>query len=252
MKEDCRKITLFLVLCVCTLTTLLTTSCSKSVEKPEKDMSNMTFEQFLEHFPPQNGIEGINADNGADFQGGIEINSAYFQEFLQNNTFLDKDLQKIKLDRNLLDNRNFTYHYAFSLSLSPKFYSLVISANTEGDPTHQWEYYLLNYTQEGKFIDGILLSYRNSYEAEESTEHLFQSEYRYVRFVTKNQLHFVDVNYDNSFTSMKPSHSNPQFMLTTSGEGDMRYCRESWYQIQDDGSFKQIKMIEKDKREAKP
>ncbi len=253
MIESCQKITLFLVLCVCTCIVLLTTSCSKSVEKPEKDISNTTFEQFLEHFPPQGSIvEGINAENGADFQGGIKINSAYFQEFLQNNSFLDKDLQRIKFDINLLDNRNFTYHYAFSLSLSPRFYSLVISANTEGDPTHEWEYYLLNYTKEGKFIDGILLSYRNSYESEESTADLFQSEYRYVRFVSKNQLHFLDVSYDNSFTSAKSTYTDKQFMLTTSGEGDMRYCRESWYQIQEDGSFKRIKVVEKDKKEAKP
>jgi hypothetical protein len=251
MIENCQKITLFLVFCLFTYIAILTTSCSKSVEKPEKDTNNTTFEQFLEHFPPQSSvIEGINAENGADFQGGIKMNTAYFQEFLQNNSFLDKDLQRIKFDTNLLDNRNFTYHYAFSLSLSSRFYSLVISANTEGDPTHKWEYYLLNYTKEGKFIDGILLSYRNSYESEESTANLFQSEYRYVRFVSKNQLYFLDVNYDNSLTAINPT--DKQFMLINSGEGDMQYCRESWYQIQEDGSFKRIKVVEKDKKEAKP
>ncbi|MCU0389487.1 MAG: hypothetical protein MUE81_00065 [Thermoflexibacter sp.] len=253
MDTDCFKLTHYFRLLAFIFISLAMLSCAKNIEKEQDVLANTTFEQFLELFPPKTAIiESIDTNNGADFQGGAEINVAYFQEFLQNNVFIDQDLKKVSFNRNVGDNQFLTCHSAFSIPLSPDFYSVVISVDAEGDPTQKWKYYLLNYGKDGKYIDGILLSYRNSYESEESTQNIQQSEYRYVRFVSKNDLHFIDINYDNTFAQSHTFTQESPFILTTSGENDTRYYRESWYQIQKNGTFKQIKRIDKDKKEAQP
>jgi hypothetical protein len=228
-------------------------ACNKQELKKEKeDSTTISFEEFAIQFPVQSSpIQKINQENALDFSESPEIESIYFQNFLQGKFYLNQESEKIAFIKNTSDNQEITYRVAIQISLSPQFHSLIISANTEGDPTHEWAYYLLNYTKDGRYIDGILLSYRNSYTSEETTTIVSQSEYRYVSFLPKNQLHFTDVNYDNTLQANTLKEEQNATLTSTSGK-DSEYFRESWYQITENGAFKSLKIIERNKNEAHP
>jgi hypothetical protein len=226
---------------------IIVTSCAKQEVKHEDSADDTSFEEFLALFPTQSSVlEGINAENGKEFGENPEIDVLYLQQFLIGKSYLGKENNNNKF----IDSQELTYRVVTNLLLNPHFHSLIISANEEGNPSNEWAYYLLNYTKEGKFIDGILLSYRNSYADEETTANFQQSEYRYVRFLSKTQLHFIDVSYKSVENALIDIDSN--FMLTSSGDGDTQYFRESWYEVSEKGIFKRVKSVERDKSEAKP
>lgn len=230
---------------------LIVMSCAKQEVRREEYTDDTTFEEFVALFPAQpSGFEGINDDNGKELGENPEIDPLYVKQFIVGQTFIGKEESKENMDNKFVENQDIIYRVAMNLSLNPAFHSLVISANEEGNPSNEWTYYLLNYTKQGKLIDAILLSYRNSYIDEETTANLQQSEYRYVRFLPEKQLYFVDVSYDNRNTAKIGTNSD--FMLTTSGENDARYFRESWYKLHETGKFTKLKFVERDKNEAKP
>jgi hypothetical protein len=236
---------------VCLL--VLAVSCNKSITKSEEEASlDVSFEDFVALFPLQaNGIKEINATNGLEFRESPEIEIAYFQSFLQKKPYLNHLSDRLNFSNNSTDNQEIIYRVVMNISSNIRFHSLIISANLEGDPTHQWEYYLLHYTKDGSYIDGILLSYRNSYMSEDATEEVLQTEYRYVSFLPENQLHFIDINYDNTVKSSL-SKGDKSFLLTASGDSNAQYFRESWYQIEENGTFRRIKTAERNKNDAKP
>jgi hypothetical protein len=242
-----------IILQLLVLLLILASGCGKFGIKSEEETNfNVSFEDFLALFPPQSsGISEINAKNGLDFRESPEIETAYFQSFLQANPYLNHLSDKLTFSKNTTDNQEVVYRVVMDISSDPHFHSLIISANLEGDPTHEWEYYLLHYAKDGSYIDGILLSYRNSYVSEEAIEKVFQSEYRYVSFLPNNQLHFTDVSYDNTVKSSVLKDEKP-LLLTKSGDSNAQYFRESWYQIEEKGTFKHIKTVERNKDDAEP
>lgn len=232
---------------------LSATGCGQFGIKSEEETNlDVSFEDFVALFPLQSsGIKEINAKNGLDFRESPEIETAYFQSFLQAKPYLNQLSDKLIFSKNTTDNEEVVYRVVMNVSPDTRFHSLIISANLEGDPTHEWAYYLLHYAKDGSYIDGILLSYRNSYVSEEATEQVFQSEYRYVSFLPNNQLHFTDVSYDNTLKSSALKDEKP-FLLTTSGDSNAQYFRESWYQIEEKGTFKHLKTVERNKDDAEP
>ncbi|TAH18474.1 MAG: hypothetical protein EAZ08_11325 [Cytophagales bacterium] len=230
---------------------ILVLGCGTDKTQDNEAMADISFEDFIALFPQFSGIKEINADNGEEFKESPEIEAIYFQNFLQGKTYLNQLSEKLQFNQNTTDNQEITYRVVGQLSLDTHFYSLLVSANSEGDPTHKWAYYLLNYTKEGSYIDGILLSYRHSYLSEETLQEIAQSEYRYVSFLPKNQLYFVDVNYDNTLQS-NAANNDASFLLTAAGDKATQYFRESCYQIEANGIFKQLKVVERNKNEAKP
>ncbi len=243
-----RQITFLIILLL-----IMVTACNKpSLQSEKEDSIATSFEEWVMQFPTQDAvIEGINQENALDFSESPEIESVYFQSFLEGKSYLNEQAEKIAFAKKTIDNQEITYRVAIKISLSSQFHSLIISANTEGDPTHEWAYYLLNYTKEGTYIDGILLSYRNSYQSKEATTTIMQSEYRYVSFLPKNQLHFTDVNYDNTLQSNVLAEEK-NTMLTSTGDKEVGYFRESWYEIVQNGAFKLLKQVERNKNEARP
>ncbi len=232
---------------------LFATGCGKFGIKSEEETNfNVSFEDFVDLFPLQSsGIKEINEKNGLDFSESPEIETAYFQSFVQAKPYLNHVSDKLVFSNNTTDNQEVVYRVVMNVSPNTRFYSLILSANLEGDPTHEWEYYLLHYAKDGSYIDGILLSYRNSYVSEEATEKVSQSEYRYVSFLPNNQLHFTDVSYDNTLKSSVLKDEKP-FLLTASGDSDAQYFRESWYQIEEKGIFKHLKTVQRNKDDAEP
>lgn len=230
---------------------LIAIGCNKIAPNNAEGSVDISFEDFMASFAQIADIKGINQENGLDFRESPEIEMVYFQSFLQDKSYANHLTEKLNFLEKTIDNQDITYRFVSQISLDSRFHSLIISANLEGDPTHEWAYYLINYTKKGSYIDGILLSYRNSYESEEATEKVSQSEYRYVSFLPKNQLHFTDISYDNTLQSRINSDDMP-FSLTASSDNDTQYFRESWYQIEEKGTFKQIKTVERNKNEVRP
>ena len=226
---------------------LVAMGCSKQSVKQEEAIDNTTFEEFVMLFPAQPAdLKEINAVNGKELGENPEIDPLYVKQFIIGSSFQEND----KTTNKFYENQDITYRVVMNMNLNPNFHSLVISANEEGNPSNEWAYYLLNYTKEGSYLDGILLSYRNSISNEETTANIQQSEYRYVSFLPEKKLHFTDVRYDNTNTALIDNDSN--FMLTASGDGNNQYFRESWYQIGEKGTFIKLKAIERDKKEAQP
>lgn len=242
-----------IILQLLVLLLILATGCGKLGVKSEEETNfNVSFEDFIALFPLQpSGIKEINTKNGLDFRESPEIETVYFQSFLQAKPYLNQLSDKLTFSKNTSDNQEVVYRVVMNVSSDTRFHSLIISANLEGDPTHEWAYYLLHYAKDGSYIDGILLSYRNSYISEEATEEVSQSEYRYVSFLPNSQLHFTDASYDNTLKS-STLKDEKAFLLTTSGDSNGQYCRESWYQIEEKGTFKHIRTVERNKDDAEP
>lgn len=239
------------ILSLLAIFSLLAIGCSTAeTGENDKAMTDISFEDFVSLFPQVSDMKEINAENGEDFRGNPEIEPIYLQNFILGKVYLNQSSEKLKFIKNINDNQEIIYRVVGRLSLNTSFYSLLISANLEGDPTHKWAYYLLNYAKGGSYIDGILLSYRKSYLSEESLQEFVQSEYRYVSFLPQNQLYFVDISYDNTLQGGVNYKSD--FLLTTSEVSGTQYFRESWYQIEESGAFKQLKVVERNKNDAQP
>jgi hypothetical protein len=240
MNQIALKTLVVLLMCIAS-------SCSKQEVKQEVVTDNTTFEEYIALFPNQiPDFKGINIENGKDLGENPEIDPLYVKQFIAGKPFQDIEDKSDKF----IENQDITYRLVMKVSLNSNFHSLIISANEEGNPSNEWAYYLLNYTKEGQYIEGILLSYRNSFSNEETTVNVQQSEYRYVSFLPEKQLHFVDVSYDNTNTALIDNDSH--FMLTASGETSNQYFRESWYQISEKGTFLKLKTTERDKKDAQP
>jgi hypothetical protein len=204
-------------------------------ETPKNVDSKELFANFYKHFAVyDSGMSSLNEGEMHDLSKTIP--DSMLQVLLLGHSYWGLDHEKQVFE---INDDNLGYQYVAKVSIQPAYSSLIIGASSL-DPDFKWKYYLLNYTPEGKYIDGMILSYRKSSITSRMDYTVRVGEYRILERLGDTTLKITDVCFNNQAGTQRQK-----------GE-DNRYYRESTYQITPSGNFQRIKTEEYPKEKAKP